>query len=106
MIGTLKAMGATNGAVRRIFLIHAAYILGFGLLIGDIVGIGACLIQQKFQIVELPVESYYVTAVPVEIDAFPILILNIGTLLVCLAALILPSLLVTRIAPVKAIRFN
>ena len=105
MIGTLKALGATNGSIRRIFLIHAAYILGLGLVIGDAVGLGACLLQQEFQIVKLPVESYYVSAVPVEIDPLPILLLNIGTLLICLAALILPSLLVTRIAPVRAIRF-
>lgn len=106
MIGILKALGSTNGAVRRIFLIHAAYILGAGLILGDIVGIGACLLQEKFSIVTLPVESYYVNAVPVELDLWPIFLLNAGTLLVCLAALLIPSLLVTRIAPVKAIRFN
>ena len=105
MIGILKSLGATNGAVRRIFLIHAAYILGLGLVIGDIVGIGVCLLQQRFGIVKLPVESYYVNEVPVQLEVVPIVILNAGTLLICLAALLLPSLLVTRIAPVKAIRF-
>ncbi len=106
MIGVLKALGSTNGAIRRIFLIHAAYILGMGLLIGDALGIGVCLIQHHFGLVTLPVESYYVDAVPVILEFWPIFLLNAGTLLICLAALLLPSMLVTRIAPVKAIRFN
>jgi lipoprotein-releasing system permease protein len=105
MIGILKALGATNGTIRRIFLIHAAYILGLGLIIGDAVGIGACLLQKHFGLVTLPVESYYVDAVPVVIEFWPIFLLNVGTLLICLMALLVPSMLVTRIAPVKAIRF-
>ena len=105
MIGTLKAIGATNRTIRRIFLIQAAYILGLGLLIGDLLGIGLALIQEHFGLVKLPVESYYVDAVPVHLSLGPILLLNIGTLAICLIALILPSMLVTRISPVKAIRF-
>lgn len=105
MIGTLKAIGATNGTIRRIFLIQAAYILGMGLIIGDIVGIGLALIQKYYGIITLPVESYYVNSVPVHLSFGPILLLNVGTLAICLVALILPSMLVTRIAPVKAIKF-
>jgi lipoprotein-releasing system permease protein len=105
MIGVLKALGAGNAQIRRIFLIQAAYILAMGLAIGDAVGIGACLLQQRFGIVTLPVESYYVDAVPVSLDLWPILLLNAGTLGICLLALILPSMLVTRIAPVRAIKF-
>lgn len=106
MIGVLKALGSTNGAIRRIFLIDAAYILGVGILLGDLLGIGLCLIQQQFGIVTLPIESYYVDAVPVTLEALPILGLNLGTMAVCVLALLLPSMLVTRIAPAKAIRFN
>lgn len=105
MIGVLKALGTTNSTIRRIFLIDAAYILGIGIVLGDLFGIALCLVQQQFGIVTLPVESYYVDAVPVAIDLLPILWLNLGTLLICILALILPSMLVTRIAPVKAIRF-
>jgi lipoprotein-releasing system permease protein len=105
MIGVLKALGSTNGSIRRIFLIDAAYILGVGIILGDVLGIALCLIQQQFGIVTLPVESYYVDAVPVDIDLLPILWLNVGTMLVCVLALILPSMLVSRIAPAKAIRF-
>lgn len=106
MIGVLKALGSSNGAIRRIFLIDAVYILGTGIVLGDLLGIGLCLIQQRFGIVTLPVESYYVDAVPIDIDLIPILLLNLGTLVVCVLALILPSMLVTRIAPAKAIRFS
>lgn len=106
MIGVLKALGSSNGAIRRIFLIDAAYILGVGIVLGDILGIALCLIQQRFGIVTLPVESYYVDAVPVALDLLPILWLNLGTMAVCVLALMLPSMLVTRIAPAKAIRFD
>jgi len=106
MIGVLKALGAGNGLVRRIFLIDAAYLLGAGILFGDLLGIGLGLLQQRLGIVRLPIESYYVDAVPVALDAGPILLLNAGTLAVCVAALMVPSLLVAGIAPVKAIRFE
>ncbi len=106
LIGVLKALGSTNGAIRRIFLIDAAYILGAGIILGDLLGVLLCLVQQHFGIVTLPVEIYYVDVVQVDLRLWPILVLNAGTLLVCVAALVLPSLLVTRIAPAKAIRFD
>ncbi len=106
MIGVLKALGGSNGLIRRIFLIDAAYILGIGILLGDLLGVGLCLIQQHFGIVKLPVESYYVEVVPVDLELVPIVLLNVGTLAVCLLAMLLPSMLVTRIAPAKAIRFS
>lgn len=105
MIGTLKALGASNSAIRRIFLIDAAYILGAGILLGDLLGVGLALAQQRFGLVRLPVETYYVDRVIVDLDLLPILALNAGTLLVCVLALIVPSMLVTRIAPARAIRF-
>ncbi|MCB0811318.1 MAG: FtsX-like permease family protein, partial [Flavobacteriales bacterium] len=106
MIGVLKALGASNGAIRRIFLIDAAYILGTGILLGDLLGIGLCLLQRTTGLVTLPIESYYVNAVPVLLDPVAIGLLNAGTLLVCVAALVLPSALVSRIAPARAIRFE
>jgi len=105
MIGVLKALGSTSGAIRRIFLIDAAYILGTGIILGDLLGVLLCVVQQQFGIVTLPVESYYVDKVPVDLDLLPVLWLNLGTLLVCVLALIVPSMLVTRIAPARAIRF-
>ncbi|MBK9274069.1 MAG: ABC transporter permease [Flavobacteriales bacterium] len=106
MIGVLKALGATNGQVRRIFLLDGAYILGLGILGGDALGVALALVQRWTGWVRLPVESYYVDVVPVDLDLWPMLLLNLGTLGVCVAALVLPSMLVTRIAPARAIRFD
>ncbi|HRP81056.1 MAG TPA: ABC transporter permease [Flavobacteriales bacterium] len=106
MIGVLKALGTRNSAIRRIFLIDAAYILGIGILIGDILGIGLAQAQKHFGLVRLPVESYYVDQVPVDLSLGPILALNIGVLVVCVVALVVPSMYVSRIAPAKAIRFD
>ncbi|HRH37168.1 MAG TPA: ABC transporter permease [Flavobacteriales bacterium] len=105
MIGALKALGARNGTIRRVFLINAAYILGTGILLGDVLGIGLALVQKQFGIITLPVETYYVDVVAIDIDPLSILWLNLGTMGVCVLALLLPSALVTRIAPAKAIRF-
>lgn len=105
MIGTLKALGTGNGTICRIFLIDAAYILGIGIILGDILGIGLAMLQKGFGIVRLPVESDYVDTVPVALDPLPIALLNAGTLLVCVLALMIPSMLVTRIAPARAVRF-
>ncbi|MBS1937865.1 MAG: FtsX-like permease family protein, partial [Bacteroidetes bacterium] len=106
MIGVLKALGTGNGAIRRIFLIDAAYIMGIGILLGDVLGIGLALVQQRFGLVRLPVESYYVDQVPVDLSPWPIILLNTGVLAVCVMALVLPSMYVSRIAPAKAIRFE
>jgi lipoprotein-releasing system permease protein len=106
MIGLLKAMGATNRHVRRIFMINAGWLIGQGLLIGNAIGIGLCLLQQRFHFIRLDQESYYVPWVPVHIDCLQILGINLLTVLVCLIVLLLPSLIITRITPVKAIRFS
>jgi lipoprotein-releasing system permease protein len=106
MIGLLKAMGATNRNIRRIFLINAGWLIGQGLLIGNAIGIGLSLIQQKWHLIHLDQESYYVAWVPIHIDWLQILGINALTLGVCLVALLLPSLIIARITPVKAIRFS
>jgi lipoprotein-releasing system permease protein len=106
MIGVLKALGTGNRAIRRIFLIDAAYILGIGILLGDILGIGLALVQKQVGVVRLPVESYYVDKVPVDLAPWPIIALNLGVLAVCVLALVVPSMYVSRIAPAKAIRFE
>ena len=106
MIGVLKALGSDNRAIRRIFLIDAAYIIGAGIILGDVLGIGLALVQQHVGLVHLPVESYYVDKVPVDLDLMPIAVLNIGVMVVCVLSLILPSMYVSRVAPAKAIRFE
>ena len=106
MIGILKALGATNRSIRKVFLYHSLYIVGFGLLAGNIFGLGLCYLQQAFGFIQLPEESYYVSEAPVVISYGVVLALNIGTIVVCFLALQLPSYLVYRISPVKAIRFS
>ena len=106
MIGVLKALGARNVSIRRIFLYNAAYIIGKGLLYGNIVGISICLLQSYFGIIRLPQESYFMSVVPINLDIIHIIILNVSTLIVCTLMLLLPSFVVTRISPVKAIRFD
>jgi len=106
MIGILKALGASNWSIRQIFLRTAAYLIGRGLLFGNIIGIGLCLIQDYFKVVKLDPVNYYVSEVPVLLKWEHILVLNAGTLIICLIVLIIPSMFIARISPVKAIRFD
>lgn len=106
MIGILKALGLPNWNVRKIFLYNAAYLIIKGMIIGNVIGIALCLIQLKFGVLTLPAESYYVTQVPIEFNFTYIAMLNLGTLVVCLLMLIIPSMVITKISPVKAIRFD
>jgi lipoprotein-releasing system permease protein len=106
MIGVLKAMGARNLSIRRIFLYNAAYIIGKGLFYGNMAGISICLVQKYFGIITLPQESYFMSVVPINLDIIHILLLNAGTLVACTIMLLLPSFIVARISPVKAIRFD
>jgi lipoprotein-releasing system permease protein len=106
MIGVLKALGARNLSIRRIFLYNAAYIIGKGLLFGNVAGITICLLQQYFSIISLPQESYFMSVVPINLDIIHLLILNAGTLVACTLMLVLPSFIISRISPVKAIRFD
>lgn len=106
MIGVLKALGAGNRSVRRIFLYNASFIIGRGLLYGNLIGISLALIQQHFQLLKLDQESYYVPFVPIQLDILPVILLNIGTLALCLLFLLIPSYVIMRISPVKAIRWD
>jgi len=106
MIGVLKALGARNLSIRRIFMYNAAYITGKGMLYGNLVGISLCLLQKYFGIVPLPQESYFMTVVPINLDIIYLLLLNAGTLAACTLMLLFPSFIIARITPVKAIRFD
>lgn len=106
MIGILKALGANNWSVRKIFLYNAFYLIVRGLFWGNLIGIGLILIQQYFGVIELNPENYYVSVAPVDLNWFYILILNCGTILICLLVLLIPSYIITKISPVKAIRFD
>lgn len=106
MIGILKALGSNNWSIRKIFIYHANYLITRGLLIGNFLGIGLMLIQKYFGIIKLDPATYYVNVAPVNINLWHIAILNIVTLILVLVMLLIPSYLVSKISPVKAIKFD
>lgn len=106
MIGILKALGLTNFSIRKVFLYNALRLIGFGLLLGNILGIGLCVVQFYTHLFKLDEKDYYISYVPINIGIQDILLLNAGTALLCLLALLVPSGLVSRITPIKAIRFK
>jgi lipoprotein-releasing system permease protein len=106
MIGILKALGASNWTVRKIFLYNAFYLIIRGLFWGNIIGISLLLIQQQFGVIPLNPENYYVNQAPVYINWTYVVLLNLLTVTVCFIVLLIPSYLITKISPVKAIRFD
>ncbi len=106
MVGMLKALGATNWSIRKIFLYNAAYLIIKGLFWGNLISISMLLIQKYFGVITLRPENYYVSVAPVTIDVAAILIINAGTIVICLALLLIPSYLITKISPVKALRYE
>ncbi len=106
MVGILKSLGANNWSVRKIFLYNAAHLILKGLFWGNFIGIGLLLIQKYTGIIELPPENYYVNQAPVNINLGTILLLNLGTITICLLVLLIPSYIITKISPVKAIKFS
>lgn len=105
-IGLLKALGATNASVRRIFLIKASRLIAEGILIGDAVALALCVVQQQWQVVKLDAESYSMTHVPVNIDPMIFLLVSLGTLVACLLALLLPAAYISHITPAQAVKIE
>ena len=105
-IGLLKAMGASNGLIRRIFLKRSFRILLIGMIIGNILGIGLCLIQLHYNIISLSPELYYLSAVPIELNPMYIVALNVGTMILWILMLLVPTMLINNVRPSKSIRFE
>jgi lipoprotein-releasing system permease protein len=105
MVGILKALGARNNSIRQIFLYQAAWITLQGLFWGNAIGMAFCFLQYRFRFITLQEADYYLAYAPIHLDPWRILAINLGTLLVTVLFLIIPSFLVTRISPLKAIRF-
>lgn len=105
LIGILKAVGAKNVSIRKIFIYYAGFIIGKGLIIGNIIGIGLCLLQQHFKIVAVDPEMYYMDRVPIEFT-WLLVPMNIAMFVISVAALVLPSMIISRIEPTKAIKFE
>lgn len=106
MIGVLKALGARNSTIRHTFLWFAAFIIGKGLLIGDVIALALIYLQKTTGIVKLDPTTYYVDTVPVEINWMFVLVLNVATLLIAMFVLIAPSYLISHIHPAKSMRYE
>lgn len=106
MIGVLKALGARNKTIRHTFLWFAAFIIGRGLLIGDLIGIGLVLLQQLTGIITLDPQTYYVSEAPVELNIPIVVVLNIATLIISISVLIIPSFFISHIHPAKSMRYE
>ncbi|MCL1943042.1 MAG: ABC transporter permease [Candidatus Azobacteroides sp.] len=106
MIGILKALGATHYSIRKVFLFVSSFLVTRGMIIGNVVALLICFIQQYFHIFKLNPEIYYIDTVPVSLNIFYIVLLNIGTLLASMLLLILPSFIIAKINPARSIRFE
>jgi lipoprotein-releasing system permease protein len=106
MIGILKALGSDDITIRRVFIYQAAYLISKGLFWGNLIGIGLAFLQLKTGLITLDPSSYYIKTVPVNLDLIHILLLNAGTMAAILIMLLVPSKLISRITPVKAIRYD
>lgn len=107
MIGILKALGSANWSIRKVFLYNAAYLIAIGLFWGNLIGLGLIFFQDRYRMFKFPnPEEYYIEYIPVSIDLPTILLLNAGVMLLCLLMLLVPSYIITKITPVKAIQFE
>ena len=107
MIGILKALGSANWSIRKVFLYNAAYLIAIGLFWGNLIGFGVIFLQDKYRMFKFPnPEEYYIDYIPVHMDLITILLLNLGVMLLCLLMLLVPSYIITKITPVKAIQFE
>ena len=106
LIGILKAIGQNNWSVRKVFLYNASYLISKGLFWGNLLGIGLCLLQKYFHLISLNPSTYYMNTVPIHLTFSDILLLNFGAMLSCILMLIIPTYLITKITPIKAIRFE
>ncbi|MBT6815387.1 MAG: ABC transporter permease [Flavobacteriales bacterium] len=105
-IGILKSLGTSNWSIRKVFMYNSIYLVSKGLLWGNIVALLILFTQHHFQIISLDPELYYMNSVPISFDLFSFIMLNIGTLIVCFVMMILPTIVITKISAVKAIRFE
>ena len=106
MIGLLKSFGAKNGSIRKIFLYNSSILLFKGLLYGNLIGIGICMIQKYTGLIKLDQATYYVSSVPISINWLHLILLNIGTIIICILLEIIPSAVISKLNPLKTIRYE
>lgn len=105
-IGILKALGATDFQIRKVFFYVSFYLMVGGILLGNFLGLGIAFLQYAFHIIKLEQDTYYIAFAPIAFSWSKIMLLNFGTMLLCVLVLLVPALLVSRIQPIKAIRFE
>ncbi|NKI33163.1 ABC transporter permease [Croceivirga thetidis] len=107
MIGVLKALGSSNWSIRKVFIYNGAYLISLGLFWGNIIGLGLIFLQSKYRFLKFPnPEEYYIEYIPMQVNVPTIIVLNLGVLMLCTLMLLVPSYAISKIAPVKAIKFE
>ncbi len=105
-IGVMKSIGANNWTIQKLFVVQGGRLILKGMIWGNLIGVGLSLLQIQFGILKLDPKVYYLTQVPIYLDPFKLIVLNGLTLVICVLALLIPSIVITRISPAKAIRFR
>ncbi len=105
-IGILKALGSSNLLIRKIFIYNSLYLIGNGLFLGNLIGLGLAFLQLKLNFISLDPNIYFMKEVPILFDFFDIFILNLSTIIICLSILIIPTFIISKINPIKSIRFS
>jgi len=106
MVGTLKALGANSGTIQQIFLYHGAFITGVGIALGNILAFLLIFLQEKYSIIKLPEEMYYIDKAEVMVIPWQVIAVNLGTFIICMLVLLIPTLIIRKIQPVRAIQFK
>lgn len=106
MVGLLKALGASNWTIQKIFLFHGTVIICSGLFFGNLIGLGICWLQQKYSLIRLPEDAYYISKIEVHNIWWQVAAVNGGTFLICFLVLLIPTIIVKMIQPVRAIQFR
>lgn len=106
MIGLLKSLGSNNKSIKNIFIRHATYITIIGVLLGNILGISLCLLQKYLHLFKLDQSAYFLNTVPIELHWFLFLLINITTILLCMVAMLIPAGMISKISPIKALKFE
>lgn len=106
VIGVLKTLGTKSWSIRKIFLYNASYIIGRGLLIGNVFGLLFIYLQHEFEFIKLDPQNYYVHVAPVYINISQVIVLNLSTLVLCIVMMLIPSFIITKISPAKSVKFS
>ena len=106
LIGVLKAIGATNWDIRKVFIYNSLYIISSGLLFGNLVALSFSIAQKYFNLIKLDENIYFMSYVPIKIEFLSLLLINFGTIIICYLILVIPSIVISKISPAKSIKFE